>query len=58
MNSRNLPKGAAFKVLRVPPVSVPLLSATSDCFDHKKGGLFCSFAPGPRKPSGGPDANV
>ena len=41
MYSRNLPIGAAYKFLRMPPDSVPhirLLSAISACLDHRHKG--------------------
>ena len=45
MNSRNLPIGAAYKVLRLLPDSVPLLSAPSARFDHKHKGPHFAVLP-------------
>ena len=38
MYSRNISIGAAYKVLRVPPDSDPLLSVPSARFDHRRKG--------------------
>ena len=58
MYSRNLPTGAAYKVQRVPPDSVPpdSLAFCPFCLlrSQTQGASFCSFAPGPRKPLDGP----
>ena len=50
--------GAAYKVLSVPSDSVPPASHAFCPFcslrSQTQGASFCSFAPGPRKPLGGP----
>ena len=61
MNSRNLSIGAAYKVLRVPPDSVPqipLLSVPYACFNHRhKKPFFVVLPLSLKKPLGDPVYN-